>query len=344
MTSSLHHAPHGIDDPYKPLPTERHPRDPQPGDRVSVGVQTGGDTPVQVELHHAAGVTRHPALALGGGGHTADLGVVDTGDYAYHFVLEDGQRSERHAFTVGRWHAVTAIQDIQATATGLILTCQAEGRDAPAYVTLAVPAPGVCTVVFDADTTVSPQGQPCRTDVQGRTAVLTAGAMTVTLDLDALTVELAGDGSPARASLAFRWLEGGSDLTRIEGRFEMGAGPLYGLGERFDDADKRGRSYDVRVYEEYKEQGRRTYLPVPLVVSPDAWGVWLEADEPSDFDLRGPDAVIRLQKLPDAPTRIVLHLIVADTAYGVTSRFVGMNGGLAVLPKWAFGPWMSSND
>ncbi|THF85545.1 hypothetical protein E7T09_16470 [Deinococcus sp. KSM4-11] len=342
--TTLQHTPHGIDDPYKILPTERHPRDPQPGERVHVGVQAGDQARVHVDLDHDGTVTRLPAQALGGGHHTADLGAVQTGHYAYTFVLEDGSSSERHDFTVGRWQAVTAIDGVQVTDTGVILTCLTGERAAPAYITVAVPAPGVCTVTFDADTAVVPEGLACQAHIQGRTTVLTAENMTVTLDLDGLSIKVAGHGSVARASLAVRWLEGGSDLTRIEGRFGLGDAPLYGLGERFDAPDKRGRSHDVRVYEEYKEQGARTYLPVPLVVSAEGWGVWLEADEPSDFDLRGPDGVIRAQKLPDAPTRLVLHLIVADTAYGVTSAFVGLNGGLAVPPKWAFGPWMSSND
>jgi alpha-glucosidase (family GH31 glycosyl hydrolase) len=50
---------------------------------------------------------------------------------------------------------------------------------------------------------------------------------------------------------------------------------LYGTGERFDRLDRRGTVVLNTVYNEYKQQGDRTYLPVPLLLSlwPDPRGM-----------------------------------------------------------------------
>lgn len=338
------HRPYGIDDPYKRLPTERHPRDPQPGDRVQVNFQVlGAAQAAWLDVRGPVGEEHVPARPLGGDLWTADLGVVTTGQYTYAVGTPDGGRSEAFSFAVGRWHELQAVTGVQASEHGVVLTVEAQERSG--HVTLSVPAPGVCRVAFSAGEAAQPRGLPCSVREEGPVLRIGAPGVSLAVDLASLTLTVTPpSGAAVETSLRFRWLEGGSGLGVVEGRFHTGDGPLYGLGERFDGADRRGHAYDVRVYEEYKEQGRRTYLPVPLVVSPGGWGVWLDADEPSVFDLRAAEGVIRLQKMPDASLGMVLNLIVAESAYGVTSAFVGLNGGLAVPPKWAFGPWMSSND
>ena len=345
MKSAVIHQPYGIDDPYKRLPTERLPRDPQPGERVQLGFQLSGAQDAWAELRRGETTQRLTAQSLGQDLWTVDLGEVVSGAYHYQFGSGNDVCSPVYDFMVGQWREMTAITSAEPADQGVVLTCAAKGRAAPAYLTFSFPAAGVCRIVFSADRPVAAEGLPCTVKTSANNVQLDAPGISVTLDLLGLSCTASSpNGGAAHASLAYRWLEGGSGLSLIESRFDCGAGPLYGLGERFDGANRRGQIYDVRVYEEYKEQGSRTYLPVPLVVSPDAWGLWLEADEPSFFDLRAAEGVLRLEKMPDAALEMSLNLIVADSPYAVTAAFVEMNGGLNVPPKWAFGPWMSSND
>jgi alpha-glucosidase (family GH31 glycosyl hydrolase) len=118
---------------------------------------------------------------------------------------------------------------------------------------------------------------------------------------------------------------------------------LYGLGERFTGPGLRGDVWDVRVYEEYKEQGRRTYLPIPFFLSPRGWGVWLETDAPARLDARSDDVRLEVDALSSDRSSLVAHVIVGDEPYGVTAGFVGLTGAIAMPPRWAFGPWMSAN-
>src|SRR5690606_6148508 len=108
---------------------------------------------------------------------------------------------------------------------------------------------------------------------QGMRLVLDKRSLAVTATLEGAS-ELVFHGS-----LAIRWLErGNAQPTSVEFSFQTQEGEaLYGLGERFVNADRNGERWDVRVYEEYKEQGKRTYIPVPFLVSERGYGLWLDA-------------------------------------------------------------------
>ena len=181
-----------------------------------------------------------------------------------------------------------------------------------------------------------------------------APGIVVRVDRADLTVSVATPEAPHTplfsGSLRFAWLEReGVMSTTVVANFATGEGEtLYGLGERFVDADRNGQRWDVRVYEEYKEQRKRTYIPVPLLVSERSYGVWLDASEPSYLDLSEREAAWTVERLhvePGGTERSLLELVVfvATEPYGVTAAFTRLTGRPAVPPPWAFGPWMSAN-
>ncbi|MFZ2228632.1 MAG: TIM-barrel domain-containing protein [Candidatus Nanopelagicaceae bacterium] len=61
---------------------------------------------------------------------------------------------------------------------------------------------------------------------------------------------------------------------------------VVGFGERFHSVDQRGELVDAVVYEEYKGQGHRTYLPAPFgMVIGSNYGFYLNTGNPSRFDV-----------------------------------------------------------
>ncbi len=101
----------------------------------------------------------------------------------------------------------------------------------------------------------------------------------------------------------------GRERTRVRFALRLEPGEhVVGLGERFHALDQRGRAIDATVFEQYTNQGERTYLPVPFahVVGGDGWGfhvdttrrVWFDigAAEPDRIwvEVHGPDAVLHL--------------------------------------------------
>nr|WP_232842242.1 TIM-barrel domain-containing protein [Terrimesophilobacter mesophilus] len=140
------------------------------------------------------------------------------------------------------------------------------------------------------------------------------------------------DGKPVRARFA---------LTLSAGEH------IVGLGERFHSLDQRGWAVDATVFEQYCDQGVRTYLPVPFahVVGGDGWGFHVDTTRRVWFDIGKQDAgMLRIEVLvdPDDP-QVTLRLWDGSPA-DVLSGFFDVVGKPARIPDWAYRPWISSNE
>lgn len=386
----IEHRAYGNDDPYKSSPTERFPRDPAPGDAVQIGFRTGSDaTAAWCEVRHAAAgsvpqdAQRVEAVSLGGGLWTADIGPFEGGRVEYRLVAEHaGGRTDTadFGFEVGRWVRVTTVTRTELDGGRLIVGLQTDaGSDAE--LVISFPTNGACRCELYVGSApkngneylttrpISPVPEPTDSsklsdspELSDTPGLARIAGPDIELELDKRALTLSARHTSAHAesaangfsvSLAVRWLvRPDAFSTPVEVDFRYADGErLYGLGERFVDAERGGQSWDVRVYEEYKEQRARTYIPVPFLVSNLGNGLWLDSDEPSYFDLNQTGSTIRCDRLRDgraasqagAMPLLALVVFAAPKPYGVTAAFTRLTGAIEVPPKWAFGPWMSAN-
>lgn len=341
----IRHDPRGIEDPYRPRRFERSPRDPRADQpfQVTFCVE-GGDATVGVTLDGA----EHAALSLGGGAFTALLPGLSAGRHEYR-ITAGAETAGPFTLDVGLERRVTSLGAITADERGLNLSLNTAGRAEPLNVRLSAPAPGACriTLQFGGPDALGPAaGLPCSFDPE--TLTLRGPDVTVSLQRETLAFKVSRpDGREVfEGSLAFTFLEGpGGEIIscRLEAPLEAREG-LYGLGERFTALNHRGGRFLVRVYEEYREQGSRAYLPVPFVVSSRGWGLWLEGEEPSVFDLRDGRLSIETEPRPRRDYSLSWTIFNAGSPYQASAAFTRAVGGNSVPPLWAFGPWMSSNE
>ena len=174
------HRPYGIDDPYKRLPTERFPRDPEAGDTVQIGFRADADVEgAHVELRHPDGATSdHPAQPLGDGLWSATLPALPAGAHAYTIRTRTPagrQDSETFDLPVGRWRVADRLYDVETTETSvtLALATREAAATADAYdarLTVSFPLPGVCSTTFSVGSTPTPDAAspaetlPCTTE------------------------------------------------------------------------------------------------------------------------------------------------------------------------------------
>jgi alpha-glucosidase (family GH31 glycosyl hydrolase) len=122
---------------------------------------------------------------------------------------------------------------------------------------------------------------------------------------------------------------------------------FYGFGERFNALNQRGQRLDVRVYEQYKNHGLRTYLPMPLFVSSQGYGLLVQSLRYSVFDLaqNGPDCWTLKTELGEQK-QIALDILLGDRTHllDIVARLNALTGRPVLPPHWAFGLWMSSNE
>jgi len=151
--------------------------------------------------------------------------------------------------------------------------------------------------------------------------------------------------APERAP-RLEWLHDGQRARRV--RLTFDAGPderFFGLGERFNALDQRGSIIDIRVYEQYKNHGRRTYMPVPFLLSSAGYGLWVDSTRWMQFDLAAsaPDVwTLEADLGEDEALRLVwFH---GDDPFDIVGQFTRRTGPAALPPQWAFGLWMSGNE
>lgn len=122
---------------------------------------------------------------------------------------------------------------------------------------------------------------------------------------------------------------------------------FYGFGERFNALNQRGQRLDVRVYEQYKNHGLRTYLPMPLFVSSQGYGLLVQSLRYSVFDmtLENPDCWTLKTELGEQK-QIALDILLGDHTklLDIVARLNALTGRPLLPPDWAFGLWMSSNE
>lgn len=122
---------------------------------------------------------------------------------------------------------------------------------------------------------------------------------------------------------------------------------FYGFGERFNALNQRGQRIDVRVYEQYKNHGLRTYMPMPLFVSSRGYGVLVSSLRHSVFDLAhdDPDCWTLKTEL-GKETQIALDILLGDSAdlLEIVARLGALTGLPVLPPNWAFGLWISGNE
>ena len=300
------HTPHGQEHPYQQLPQERVPRNPLAGAPFTAGIVT------------------QPA------GATSRLTVHQTLDgrslpsiEAAHIpgwlpALEEGVGMEY-------LERVTHIdQDVWEAA----LTAPGPGETLRYWIEADN---GVCTEPYEL------RGESWQT---GGNVARAGDVMTVSANDGEV------DASAAPELLQVEWLTDGQRARRV--RLSFRAVPderFYGLGERFNALDQRGNIMDIRVYEQYKNQNKRAYLPIPFLLSSAGYAVWADSSRWMQFDLAAtaPDVwTLEADLGPDETLRLVWF----DEADPLASirRFSTLTGPAALPPLWAFGLWMSSNE
>src|SRR5438445_5189000 len=102
---------------------------------------------------------------------------------------------------------------------------------------------------------------------------------------------------------------------------------VVGVGERFDAIDQRGRALDTVVFEQYKAQGARTYLPMPFaIVVGGGWGFHVATSRRVWFDVgRADDNLLWIEAELDGEAKLELQVF-SGTPAEVLDAFLDRTG------------------
>jgi alpha-glucosidase (family GH31 glycosyl hydrolase) len=303
------HTPFGQEHPYEQLPEERFPRHPLSGEAFRVGTVTRPVGAVkQVALHYEIDGVSHQSIEAHA---SAD----------WQPVPEEGVGAEYLERMIHIEQDVWQAQ-LTAPAVGQQLTywLEADGVLSEQFTLIGETwaAGGGVTVNNDGSLQLSPHFSSRH-----------APGLPQIVGLEWLT-----DGQTARR------VRLSAACTDQEG--------FYGLGERFNALNQRGHVLDVRCFEQYKNHGKRTYMPLPFLL---VWGdnsgyaVFVDSLRWMQFDLAAtnPDCwVLEADLNPDETLKLMPYQ--GDDPYAIVGQFARSSGPVVLPPQWAFGLWMSGNE
>ncbi|HEX7405341.1 MAG TPA: TIM-barrel domain-containing protein [Candidatus Nanopelagicaceae bacterium] len=121
---------------------------------------------------------------------------------------------------------------------------------------------------------------------------------------------------------------------------------VVGFGERFHSVDQRGELVDAIVYEEYKGQGHRTYLPTPfgMIIGSD-YGFHIESSTPSRFDIGVANHNRLLFEVDIVPGQGECQIrAFSGSPSSILSQYMSEFDLPKNPPSWIYGLWGSSNE
>ncbi len=311
----IFHLPSGQEHPYEQGPEERFPRQPLAGESFTVGI-----------------VTRPP-------------GAVEV--VQVFACMDDGAARRIDAVKQPHWQ-----QDMEEGAGAEFLERLVHVEQDVWQAALTAPAQGhTLTYWAEAAGASTPRftlvGEAWTADPDPLLALhqVDDGAITVRAARDGSTRQTPDDPRLPRL-IGIDWLTDGQRARRVRLSFAVAPDEgFYGLGERFNALNQRGEVLDVRCYEQYKSQGKRTYMPVPFLLSSARYGVYVQSSRWMQFDLAAsaPDRWM-LEADLGADERLDLTWYTGDDPVAITGQFARATGPAALPPLWAFGLWMSGNE
>lgn len=120
---------------------------------------------------------------------------------------------------------------------------------------------------------------------------------------------------------------------------------IFGMGERFSHIEYRGLEVDNCVYDKYTDHGLKTYLPVPLFISSNGYGIFFDTTTylKCRFGTVLPD-LTDVEVNIDSSKQSMDFYIFTGKPKDIVQKYTSMTGKPALPPKWCFGLWMSSNS
>lgn len=142
------------------------------------------------------------------------------------------------------------------------------------------------------------------------------------------------------------WLEDSVHARRVRLTFRAGSDEaFFGLGERFNALNQRANIMDIRVYEQYKNQGQRTYMPIPFLLSSAGYGLYVNSSRWMQFDLAATDVDSWILEADlGADETLILKWFSGNDPIDIVAQFTRATGLSPLPPEWAFGLWMSGNE
>jgi len=357
------HAPVGGESPYQAGNNERYPRlvaaqqkvvirtfaaPFRSADDIALEVVVGASAPSFLNMQAVENETGEQYW------EAVLAPFAETEQVRYRFVRNPGvagEASEWHSFEVLRWMNLSSATGIAQTETGSAKVCfepLKESGPVPSLETRSHPSGAVSfrLELIDGD---NPDAVAWRTEgscrVGNAEVSVESGRFAVSM-LDAQGNRVSASYTQDETAPFQALVDQTGTIYKLRLNFALKDGErLYGMGERFARMEFRGCELDNYVFNQYKDQGFRTYIPVPVVYSSGGYGLYLKSALYSVFRFGTVrEDLLQIEADVGRERQAVDYWLFAGKPLELVGAFAELMGKPKLPPKWAFGPWMSSNN
>lgn len=110
----------------------------------------------------------------------------------------------------------------------------------------------------------------------------------------------------------------------------------YGMGERYDTFNQKGKTVINQVREKFCFQGNQTYCTAPFFWTDTGFGLYVDTCETTTFAFEEDRIVVTLPETADV-------VLFAGTPEQVIRAYMGLFGPAVLPPEWTMGVWVSAN-
>ncbi|MFD0670715.1 TIM-barrel domain-containing protein [Cohnella sp. GCM10027633] len=366
------HSPYGLEDRYVANAVERYPQDPVAGENVYIKLNTWPVEPGQAvwvtwTKNGVAQTVVNGSWQYNSGNDTfwqIALGSFSKGDVINYTVRADQYGTNQKTigpfqFTVTGWESVASIGGHTDSGSHVVFNASPNtGSFSPKL-----------NISFDADDVFRVQLSPNGTGTfaTGLSNYTLTNNMThylvstseLVLRIDKNPFKLTvyeEDGTTlitnqydSTVNRNMAWLTDGSSLiTKVEDHYYSPATEkFYGFGERYNNWDKRGDDIETYIYNQYLNQNEKTYLAIPYFISSRGYGILANSTYYSKFRMatERSDMIGFTVDTGGASTSMLdYHFFSGDDLKDVISNYAQATELPTLLPKWAFGIWLSANE
>ncbi|PAE32937.1 glycoside hydrolase family 31 protein [Bacillus sp. 7884-1] len=349
------HTPYGHGNVYIPQLTERIPHSPALDEYLQLTCQVMTDETVEsvvVKIENESKTWKHeevlkPMVKNNTQVYENKLSPLPSHEsYQYNFAatLSSGKQvvSDYYEVSTLENHRVEQFHLIKQTDSELLLAFgEAEGTHGLSF-SFRERGLDIC---LQQNVQVSNEGNA------SNSAILESGDYRLKVILDQAIIELyKGDERILATHPLYSAIEWKTDVTQQVKEFLIHwyspeSEQFYGFGERYNSMEQRGQVIDCFVYNQYRDQGTRTYMPIPFYLTNSGYGCFIDTQLYTKFDLARElkdKCTMTIEQVPYiADTKI--HLYFGDYKENIQS-FTNDTGKPKMIPVWALGPWMSSNN
>ncbi|MCQ2558377.1 MAG: glycosyl hydrolase [Oscillospiraceae bacterium] len=111
---------------------------------------------------------------------------------------------------------------------------------------------------------------------------------------------------------------------------------VYGMGEKYDGLNHKGKTVVNEVEEKFCFQGEKTYCPAPFFFTNSGFGLFADTFETTVFAFNENEILITLPEKADV-------VLFAGAPKQIIAEYMALGGEAKLPPAWAFGVWASAN-